>query len=96
MNKIWMFVLGIVALIILIVNIGPMIVLGVSIYLLYIILKQFGKAESTTGKIGWIIAGLIVLSIGLSNIFAVIGVAALYLLYVLYKHWQEEKEVKTV
>ncbi|WP_174614212.1 flagellar basal body rod protein [Virgibacillus ihumii] len=90
MKKFMLFVGGLVAFFILLANLGPMILLGVSVWLLYVIFKKFVKSDSTAAKIGWVIAGLIVLSIGLSNIYAVIGVAAAYVLYLIYKNWKED------
>lgn len=90
MKKFMLFVGGLVAFFILLANLGPMILLGVSVWLLYVIFKKFVKSDSTAGKIGWVIAGLIVLSIGLSNIYAVIGVAAAYAMYLIYKSWKKE------
>lgn len=82
-----LFIAGLIALMILFINLGPMVLLGVSIWLLYVIFKQFIKSTSTIGKVGWIIAGLIVLGIALSNIYSVIGIAAAFGLYWIYKHW---------
>ncbi|WP_096438262.1 flagellar basal body rod protein [Alteribacter populi] len=93
MNKFLLFVGGLIALFVLLANLGPMILLAVSAYLLYVIFKQFVKSESTVGKIMWVIVGLIVLSIGVANIYALLGVVALYVLYVIYKKWKEDKEV---
>ncbi|WP_164668178.1 flagellar basal body rod protein [Virgibacillus doumboii] len=90
MKKFMLFVGGLITFFILLANLGPMILLGLSVWLLYVIFKQFVKSDSTAGKIGWIIAGLFVLGIGLSNIYAVIGVAAAYVLYLIYKSWKQE------
>lgn len=92
MKKFLLFVGGLLAFFILLANLGPMILLGLSIWLLYVIFKQFVKSDSTAGKIGWIIAGLIVIGIGLSNIYAVIGVAAAYALYLIYKSWRNDDD----
>lgn len=86
-----LFIGGLVALFILIVNLGPMVLLGLSIWLLYIIFKQFVKSDSTAGKIGWVLLGLLVLSMGLANIYAVIGIAAAYGLYIIIKNWKSEE-----
>ncbi|SFK40597.1 lia operon protein LiaI [Halobacillus dabanensis] len=92
MKKFLLFLAGLVALIVLLVNLGPMILLGVSVWLLYVVFKQFMKSDSTAGKIGWVVAGLIILSIAASNIYAVIGVAAACVLYWIYKNWTSKKE----
>lgn len=91
MRNFLLFIGGLIALFILIVNLGPMVLLGLSIWLLYIIFKRFVKSDSTAGKIGWIILGLFVLGIGLSNIYAILGIAAAYVLYVIIKKWKKEE-----
>ncbi len=91
-----LFTGGLLALLILLANIGPMILLGVSVWLLYVIFKQFVKSDSTVGKIGWVVLGLIVLSITFSNVFAVVGLVAAYVLYLIYRSWREEKNEPVV
>ncbi|WP_010647418.1 hypothetical protein [Oceanobacillus massiliensis] len=91
MKKFMLFIAGLVALFILLANIGPMVLLALSVWLLYVCFKRFVKSDSTVGKIGWILAGLIVLSITFSNIFAVIGIGAAYVLYLIYKGWNEDE-----
>lgn len=90
MKKFILFVGGLIALSILMVNLGPMVLLGFSIWLLYIIFKQFVKSDSTAGKIGWVLLGLLVLSMGLANIYAILGIVAAYGLYIIIKNWKEE------
>ncbi len=91
-----LFVAGLAALFILLMNIGPMVLLGVSIWLLYIVFKQFLKSNSTAGKIGWVIAGLVIFGVALSNIYAVLGIVAAYVLYVIFTSWKsDEKELGT-
>ncbi|MBN9654643.1 flagellar basal body rod protein [Halobacillus sp. GSS1] len=92
MKKFLLFLAGLVALTVLLVNLGPMILLGVSVWLLYIVFKQFMKSDSTAGKIGWVVVGLIILSIAVSNVYAVIGVAAAFALYWIYKNWTSKSE----
>lgn len=92
MKKFMLFVGGLLAFFILLANLGPMILLGVSVWMLYIVFKKFIKSDSTAGKIGWVIAGLFVLGIGLSNIYAVIGIAAAYVLYFIYRNWKNDDD----
>jgi lia operon protein LiaI len=87
MKKLLLLVLAFIAVMILIVNLGPMILLGVSIWLLYVIFKKFMKSDSTGAKIGWAIAGLVILCIATSNIFSIIGIAAAIGLYLIFKNW---------
>ncbi|ASK62784.1 flagellar basal body rod protein [Virgibacillus phasianinus] len=91
MKKFVLFVGGLVALMVLLSTLGPMVFLAVSVLLLYVIFKQFAKSDSTIGKVGWVIAGLIVLGIAFSNIYAVIGVVAAYALYLIIKNWKNDK-----
>lgn len=87
MKKLLLFILAFSAVIILVANLGPMILLGVSIWLLYIVFKQFMKSDSIGAKIGWAILGLIILSMATANIFSIVGVAAAIALYLIYKNW---------
>ncbi len=95
-KKFLLFVAGLIALFVLIANIGPMILLGLSIWLLYVVFKKFVKSDSITGKIGWIVLGLVILSITFSNIFAVIGVAAAYILYLIVSNWKKDADDSVV
>nr|WP_223280575.1 flagellar basal body rod protein [Virgibacillus halodenitrificans] len=95
-KKFLLFVAGLIALFVLIANIGPMILLGLSIWLLYVVFKKFIKSDSITGKIGWIVLGLVILSITFSNIFAVIGVAAAYILYLIVSNWKKDADDSVV
>ncbi|MFC0522860.1 flagellar basal body rod protein [Pontibacillus salicampi] len=87
----FLYLLGaLVAITLVLTNLGPMIMLGVSVWLLYVVLKQYRKSDSSSQKIMWIVAGLLVLSIAISNLYAVIGIAAAYGLYELYKSWKKQ------
>ena len=94
MKKVLLFIGGLIAALILVANLGPLVLLGLSIWLLYVIVKQFLKSDSTVAKVIWIIIGLAVLSIGISNIYAILGIAAAYVLYLIVKNWNIEKEDK--
>ncbi|GAB3057498.1 lmo0954 family membrane protein [Virgibacillus ainsalahensis] len=90
MKKFMLFVGGLIAFFILLANLGPMVLLALSVWLLYVVFKKFVKSDSITGKVGWVIIGLIVLSIALSNIYAVLGIAAAYALYLIYNSWKKD------
>lgn len=92
MKQFLLFIGGLVLLLIIVGSLGPMILLGVSIWLLYVVFKQFMKSETTAGKIGWTIVGLVVLMIGISNIYAVIGLVAVYGLYLIIKNWKNDDD----
>lgn len=87
MKKFGLLAAGAIAALVLLSTIGPMVGLAVSLVLLYFIMKQFLKTESTGAKIGLAIIGLIVLGASIHNVPAIIGVLAAYVLYVVYKKW---------
>lgn len=91
MKKIGLLVAGGIAAMVLISNLGPIIGLGVSLLVLYFVLKQFLKTNSTAAKIGWGIAGFIVLMATASNVPAILGIAAAYVLYLVYKNWDKKE-----
>ncbi|TMW70080.1 flagellar basal body rod protein [Alteribacter natronophilus] len=93
MKKFLLFCAGLVALAVLLANLGPMIMLAVSVWLTYVIFKQFVKTTSTAGKVWWVIAGVVVVSIGVANSFSVIGLAALAALYFIWKSWNSTSAV---
>lgn len=93
MNKFLLFVVALIAIVLFLMNLGGMIMFGVSIFLLYLIFRQFMESTTTGSKILWIILGLIVLSMAAAHSYAIIGLLALYILYVLYKKWKEEEEI---
>lgn len=88
--KFLLFIAAMVLVLIALANAVPMVLFAVGVWLLYLIYKQFIKAASTGGKVGWAIAGVLVLSMTISNITALVGVLAVYLIYVMYRSWNEE------
>jgi lia operon protein LiaI len=93
MKKFGLLIAGGIAAIILLSTIGPLVGLLVGLVLLYFIYKQFLKTESTGWKIGLGIIGAIVIIASLHNIPAIIGVAAAYVLFLVYKNWNRNKQV---
>lgn len=91
MKKFLLFLVGLIALFILVANLGPMILLGVGIWFLYLIFKKFMQTDSISKKIGWVILGVIVLSITVSNIYSLIGLAAAYVIYLVFTSWKKER-----
>lgn len=92
MKKFGLLIAGGIAAIILLSNLGPMIGLALSITILYFVYKQFLKTHSNWEKAGWGIIGLAALLASASNIPAIIGIAAAYVLYLVYKKWNGTKE----
>lgn len=94
MKKFLLLIVGLIAFSVLLATIGPMMLLGIGVLLLYIIFKQFVKSESTAGKIGWVIVGVLLLStVVASNSYAVIGFGAAYALYVVILKWRNNDSV---
>ena len=91
MKKFGLLLAGGIAAVILLSTIGPMVGLLVSVVLLYFIFKQFLKTKSIGGRIGLGMIGFIVLIASLHNAPAIIGVAAAYVLYLVYKKWNKSK-----
>lgn len=91
MKKFGLLVLGGISAIVLLANMGSMIGLAISLLILYFSIKQFVKTESTFAKVIWAVIGLAALTASASNFPAIIGLAAIYLLYVVMKKWKEEK-----
>ncbi|PFO09025.1 flagellar basal body rod protein [Bacillus sp. AFS076308] len=96
MKKFGLLLAGGIAAFILLSTIGPMVGLLVSVVLLYFIFKQFLKTKSIGGRIGLGIIGFIVLIASLHNVPAIIGIAAAYVLYLVYKKWNKSKVNKTI
>ena len=94
MKKFGLLLAGGIAALVLLSNLGSMVALGISIVILYFVVKQFLKADSTLMKIGWGIIGFIVITASASNIPAIIGIAAAYVLYVVYKEWKKNKSAQ--
>jgi len=92
MRKIILLIVGIIAGLILLFNIGPLILLAISAWLVYVIFKQFMKTEATSTKIMWVILGLIVVTLGLSNSYSIIGIGAGIILYIVIKQWNKEED----
>ncbi|KLV26775.1 putative permease [Niallia circulans] len=95
MKKFGLFLIGAAASIILLSQIGPILGLVISAAILYFAFKQYTKATSTSGKLGWGIAGVIMLIITASNLPAIIGLAAAYVLYLVYKKWNNKQTIIT-
>lgn len=91
MKKFGLFIIGGIAGIVLLANLGSMIGLAVSLLLLYLVFKQFLKSTSTFAKVVWVIVGLAILSTAAANIPAILGVVALYVLYLVFKKWNKHE-----
>lgn len=91
MKQFLLFIGALAALAIIVASLGPLIMLAVGIWLLYLVYRQFTRAHSAGGKIGWLIIGLLVLAFITPHLPALIGVAAAYGLYLVYRSWKKEE-----
>ncbi|SEM94727.1 lia operon protein LiaI [Mesobacillus persicus] len=89
MKKFGLLLAGGIAALILISNLGPLFGLAISLLVLYFILKQFLKTDSTFKKIAWGTLGLFILMAAASNVPAILAIFAAYVLYLVYKKWNE-------
>lgn len=88
---------GLIALVVLLHMIGPMALLSISLLLLYFVFKKFMASNSLGGKVGWTLVGLLLLMLAISNLYAILGLAAAYALYAIYKHWRKrDQTIETV
>jgi lia operon protein LiaI len=93
MKKFGLLLVGGIAAIVLLHNLAPIVGLVISVAILYLVVKQFLKTDSILMKIGWGMIGFMALMASASNIPAILGVAAAYVLYVVYKNWNTSKKV---
>lgn len=89
MNKFWMTVIGIIAGIIALSNLGPIIGLAFSGVIIYIGVHYYLKSVSTAAKIWWGFVAAIGAISAVSNVPAIIGVLAIAVLWYIYKTWNE-------
>ncbi|MCM3162481.1 flagellar basal body rod protein [Metabacillus litoralis] len=95
MKKFGLLLLGGVAVAILLSNLAPMIALGLSLLILYYSYKGFIKTESKFNKVVLAIVGVIALFASASNLPAILGFVAAYVIYVVYKNWNKSSK-KTI
>ena len=67
--------------------------LAICVAILYFTFKQFMKSESKGGKIAWAIISIVMLMAAVSHFPAIMGLVAAYILYLVYKKWNEKDEV---
>ncbi|GLY11744.1 flagellar basal body rod protein [Pseudobacillus badius] len=92
MKKVMLFCIGGLAAIIAIASVGPILGLVLCAAIMYVAWKQYKQAASKGLKFFWGATGVIAFFVAVGNVPALLGVAALAVLYVVYKKWQEEEE----
>ncbi|MFT4413832.1 flagellar basal body rod protein [Fredinandcohnia humi] len=96
MKKFGLFLAGGIAAIVLMSQLGPMVGLVISLAILYFAFKKFVKTDSTGSKVLWAVVGALALFASASNVPAILGVVAAYVLYVVIKNWKKDKQEKVV
>lgn len=93
MKKVGLFIIGFIALMVVLANVGPLISLAICAVVLYLTFRQFMKSESKGAKIAWAIISIVMLMVTISHFPAILGLVAAYILYLVYKHWNKKDEV---
>lgn len=93
MKKVGLFIIGLIALMVVLANVAPLISLTICAVILYFTFRQFVKSESKGAKIAWAIISIVMLMATISHFPAIIGLVAAYILYLVYKKWNKKEEV---
>ncbi|RHW39439.1 ABC transporter permease [Lysinibacillus yapensis] len=91
MKKLFLIVVGGIAAIVALSLMGPLVAFAFSALLVFLGMHYYVRAKSTLAKVFWIAVGLVGIFASISNVPALIGLAAIYLIYVLYKKWNNEE-----
>jgi|SRR5690554_5900783 len=91
MKKLLILIIAIVALCIVLATSIPLIGLAIAAAITFLGMHYYVKSHSILAKVIWIIVILIGLSMAISNLPALIGLAAIAALYILYKWWKDEE-----
>jgi lia operon protein LiaI len=89
MNKFWMITLGIITGIIVLSNLGAIAALAVSALILYAGVHYYLRSTSTFAKVSWAFVGAVGAISAISNVPALIGVAAAAGLWMIYRKWND-------
>lgn len=92
MKKAGLIIIGGIAAIIALTNVGPLISLIICLAILYYSFKQLLKSENTGAKITWAIIVLVALMASVSHVPAILGLVAAYIVYLVYKKWNGDKK----
>ncbi|WP_175073404.1 flagellar basal body rod protein [Terribacillus sp. AE2B 122] len=94
MKKVLLIIGAVIAVAVLLANLGSLFVLAISVAIGYYGLRRFILTDSVGAKIGWGVVIGIGVCISLSNLPALIGLVALAVLYYLYRAWKKDKEAE--
>ena len=93
MKKFGLFIIGVVAGIIALANLGSLLALAVSALIVYAGVSQYVKSTTTWTKILWASVALIGLLTAAANVPAFFAVLAIAAIYFVVKKWKEEPVV---
>lgn len=85
--------IGGIATIVLLANLGPLIGLAITVGIGYLVIREFVKARTTGAKVAWGLLVFIIVCITISNIPSLLAVVAAFVLYLVFKKWNESKVV---
>ncbi|QCR32059.1 ABC transporter permease [Lysinibacillus sp. SGAir0095] len=91
MKKLFLLVVGAIAAIVALSMLGPLVGFAFSALLIYLGMHYYVKSNSGFGKVFWVALGLIGILTAISNVPAIIGLAAIFTIYLLYKKWNNEE-----
>lgn len=89
MKKFGLLLAGGVAAIVLLSNLGSVVGLAISLFILYFVFKKFLKTEKLFAKICWGLLGAWILVATAANAPGILAVVAAYILYLVYKNWNK-------
>ncbi|KMY52764.1 hypothetical protein AC623_01145 [Bacillus sp. FJAT-27231] len=92
MKKVMLFCIGGLAAVVAVASAGPVLGLVACAAIMYVAWKQYKQASTKGIKFFWGAAGIIAFLAAVGNVPALLGVAALGVLYMVYKKWQEDDE----
>jgi len=93
MKKFLIILAVIILAIIALAFVGPIILLGIGAAMVYYSYQSINASTSLVSTLWWGIIGIIGVSILLSSIPSLIGIAAVVLLYYVYKQIQKDKTI---
>ncbi|MFP3472688.1 hypothetical protein R0J90_21780, partial [Micrococcus sp. SIMBA_144] len=79
MKKAGLLLVGVIAAVVLLSNLGSLVGMIISLGILYVSAKKFLQTDSTSGKVIWGIIGFISLSTAVANMPAILGLVAIYI-----------------
>jgi len=89
MKKFGLLLVGVIAAITLLANVGPLVGMVIGLVIMYFAFKGYLKTNSTGSKVMWAIIGVVAFGVTVSNVPAILAVVAGYVLYLVYKKWNE-------